>query len=140
MAYLFVSDLHLDSGAPQVANQFIKLLATQARAAEALYILGDLFEAWVGDDDDDAERERVCAALLAYTRTGIPCFVLHGNRDFLFGQGFVQRTGCRVLPDPVVADLDGTAVLLTHGDILCTDDFSYQELRSVVRNSRWRRR
>jgi len=139
VSYLFVSDLHIDSATPAIAAQFIRLLQSQARAATALYILGDLFEVWVGDDDQDAERDRVCAALLAYTGHGIPIYVLHGNRDFLLGAGFERRTGCRVLPDPVIAELDGILVLLTHGDFLCTDDTAYQELRSVVRDQDWRR-
>lgn len=140
MAYLFLSDLHLDAAAPAATQQFIELLQQQARAAHALYILGDLFEVWVGDDDADPQRARVCEALRSYTASGIPAFVLHGNRDFLLGDGFVARTGCRVLPDPVIADLDGTPVLLSHGDLLCTDDLAYQELRSTVRDPGWRAR
>ena len=140
MAYLFVSDLHLDAAVPAATDQFIELLRTQARSAQALYILGDLFEVWVGDDDNDPDRERVCAALRALTQAGVPTFVLHGNRDFLLGREFVNRTGCRILPDPVIADLDGKPVLLSHGDLLCTDDLSYQELRSTVRRRRWRQK
>ena len=140
MACLFVSDLHLDASAPQATDQFIALLRQQARSASVVYILGDLFEVWVGDDDADPERERVCAALRAFTQTGVPVFALQGNRDFLLGDGFVARTGCRMLPDPVVADLHGTPVLLTHGDLLCTGDHAYQELRSTVRAAAWQRR
>jgi UDP-2,3-diacylglucosamine hydrolase len=140
VAHLFVSDLHLDAAAPQAIAQFEGFLEHEARGADSLYILGDLFEAWVGDDDPEPERDRVCRALLRATSAGLPCFILHGNRDFLFGAGFSARTGVRVLPDPVLAELDGTPVLLSHGDLLCTDDHSYQELRSMVRAPGWQRR
>ena len=131
MARLFVSDVHLDAGTPLATEQFLGFLATHAAAAEALYILGDLFEAWVGDDDQDEQKQRVCAALQSLDRRGVACFALHGNRDFLLGAGFTARSGCRLLTDPVVAEFDGERVLLTHGDALCTDDHPYQELRSL---------
>src|SRR5215471_14100124 len=140
MARLFVSDVHLDGAAPQATEQFLAFLRAEAAGAEALYILGDLFEAWVGDDDREPANERVCAALRALTAGGVACFALHGNRDFLLGSGFCERSGCRLLADPVVAQLDGEPVLLTHGDALCTDDHSYQELRSTVRTPDWQRR
>ncbi len=140
MAHLFVSDLHLDAAAPAAIGQFEAFLAHEARGADALYILGDLFEAWVGDDDAEPARERVCRALRNAAANGLPCFLLHGNRDFLLGAGFTARTGVRVLPDPVLAELDAIPVLLTHGDILCTDDHAYQELRTVVRSGPWQRR
>jgi UDP-2,3-diacylglucosamine hydrolase len=140
MARLFVSDVHLDAGTPLATEQFLGFLATHAAAAEALYILGDLFEAWVGDDDQDEQKQRVCAALQSLDRRGIACFALHGNRDFLLGAGFTARSGCRLLTDPVVAEFDGERVLLTHGDALCTDDHPYQELRSLVRTRAWQRR
>jgi UDP-2,3-diacylglucosamine hydrolase len=140
MARLFVSDVHLDAGAPQTTEQFLGFLAREAARAEALYILGDLFEAWVGDDDEQPDNERVCRALKALTAGGVACFALHGNRDFLLGSGFSARTGCRLLSDPVIAQLDGERVLLTHGDALCTDDHAYQELRSIVRAPAWQRR
>src|SRR5207248_242117 len=85
---------------------------------DVLYILGDLFEAWVGDDDQDPEKERVCLGLRALTQRGVACFALHGNHDFLLGKGFGERSGCRLLGDPVIAELDGEPVLLTHGDTL----------------------
>jgi UDP-2,3-diacylglucosamine hydrolase len=137
---LFVSDLHLDAGAPAAIEQFVSFLHTHASSAEALYILGDLFEVWVGDDETEADKKEICGALRRLTSSGVACFVLHGNRDFLLGRGFCDNTGCQLLPDPVVAEFDGERVLLTHGDLLCTDDHSYQELRSVVRTAPWQRR
>jgi UDP-2,3-diacylglucosamine hydrolase len=140
MAQLLVSDVHLGADSPDALGQFLGFLEAEAARAEALYILGDLFESWVGDDDRSPEGERVCGALRALAASGVPCFLLHGNRDFLLGEGFCARSGCRLLADPVVAELYGEPVLLTHGDALCTGDHSYQELRSVVRSPRWQRR
>ena len=140
MSRLFVSDVHLDASSPEALDQFQGFLGTHAQKAEALYILGDLFEVWVGDDDSDIDKRRVCAALRELTQRGVACFVIHGNRDFLLGRGFCEATGCRLLPDPVVAEFDGERVLLTHGDALCIDDHPYQELRSIVRTAVWQRR
>lgn len=140
MNYLLVSDLHLDAAAPAATDQFIAVLGGAARGAQALYILGDLFEVWIGDDDAEPQRGRVCNALCDYTNSGIPAFVLHGNRDFLLGKRFGERSGCVLLPDPVIADFDGVRTLLSHGDLLCTDDVPYQELRSTVRDTNWRER
>jgi UDP-2,3-diacylglucosamine hydrolase len=140
MRRLFVSDVHLDAGRADATEQFLAFLAAEASRAAALYILGDLFEAWVGDDDRAIGNERVCQALRELADSGVACFALHGNRDFLLGTGFSARSGCRLLTDPVIAQLYGERVLLTHGDALCTDDHSYQELRSIVRQSRWQQR
>ena len=140
MTTLFISDLHLDGAYPAAIAQFETFLAGPARAAEALYILGDLFESWVGDDDDDPDRLRVCRALRRFAAAGIACHVCHGNRDFLLGAGFAARTGCRILADPVIIERYGERVLLTHGDALCTDDTAYQRLRNVVRGAGWQRR
>jgi len=140
MTHLFVSDVHLGEDSAPAIGQFLAFLATHAARAESLYILGDLFESWVGDDDRSPAALEVCAALKTLTASGVPCFVLHGNRDFLLGSGFCERTGCVLLTDPVVAELDGERVLITHGDALCTDDHSYQELRSIVRRSDVQRR
>ena len=140
MTRLFVSDLHLEAAAPDAVEQFLAFMRTKAASAEALYILGDLFEVWVGDDDPDPAKGRVCEGLRTLTTSGVGCFILHGNRDFLIGREFCRRTGSRLLADPVVVDLDGERVLLTHGDALCTDDHSYQELRSAVRTPEWQRR
>jgi UDP-2,3-diacylglucosamine hydrolase len=140
--YLFVSDVHLDPAAPEAQRQFLDFLRTQPAsptAARALYILGDLFESWVGDDDAGGERSAVLAALRQLTRSGVACFLMHGNRDFLLGEDFCRQTGCQLLPDPVVAEIGGERVLLTHGDAFCTDDHAYQELRSIVRKPSWQR-
>jgi UDP-2,3-diacylglucosamine hydrolase len=140
MSALLASDLHLDGAFPQAIAEFESFLSGPARAAEALYILGDLFESWVGDDDDDPHRVRVCAALRALTDAGVACHVCHGNRDFLLGEGFEARTGCRILGDPTIVERYGERVLLTHGDALCVDDVAYQRLRSTVRAAAWQRR
>ena len=140
MKYLFVSDLHLEAAAPRAIEAFVGLLRGEAREAAALYILGDLFESWVGDDDPDPARDRICREIAALTATGVPVFVMHGNRDFLYGAGFETRTGATLLPDPCVATLLGRRVLLTHGDLLCTGDAAYQELRSTVRAASFQER
>jgi UDP-2,3-diacylglucosamine hydrolase len=140
MARVFVSDVHLDATAPNATQQFLAFLDTQVANAEALYILGDLFEVWIGDDDPDPEKGRVIGALRALTDRGVACFVIHGNRDFLLGRQFCDKAGARLIPDPVVIELDGERVLVTHGDALCTDDHAYQELRSSVRTAEWQKR
>ncbi len=140
MAELFVSDLHLDVNSPAANERFLSFLRQEAAQARVLYILGDLFEAWIGDDDPDAAKGRICTGLRELTDRGVLCFVLHGNRDFLLADGFAARTGCRLLPDPVIATFDEEPVLLTHGDALCVDDHPYQELRSTVRSAAWQQR
>jgi len=140
MATLFASDLHLDSEAPWAIDAFIAFLHGAAREAEALYLLGDLFEVWVGDDDDDPDNARTCAALKALTAGGVAAYAIHGNRDFLLGDEFTRRTGVKLLPDPVLVELYGVPTLLSHGDVFCTEDFSYQELRSIVRQTGWQER
>lgn len=135
-----MSDVHLDASAPEATEQFLGFLEREAARARALYILGDLFEAWVGDDAEDPDQERVCRGLRALAGSGVACFALHGNRDFLLGEGFAKRSGCRLLGDPVVVELDGEEALITHGDALCTDDHAYQELRTTVRDGAWQRR
>jgi UDP-2,3-diacylglucosamine hydrolase len=137
---LFISDLHLDAALPAASAQFADFLLRTARSADALYILGDLFESWIGDDDDEPHLQEICAALSCLTGSGVACYVMHGNRDFLLGGAFQARTGCRLLEDPVIIDLYGERALLTHGDLLCVGDSSYQQLRGVVRRRRWQRR
>ena len=139
MTTLFISDLHLDAGEPETIRRFTTFVETEARAARALYILGDLFEAWVGDDEDDPRLAAVQAALATLTGAGVPCFLMHGNRDFLIGGRFCAATGCRMLGDYERVDLYGNTVLLTHGDLLCTDDTRYMSLRGTLRNPAWQR-
>lgn len=131
---LLVSDLHLDGSMPGIARQFLQFLDVKAHEARALYILGDLFEAWIGDDDPDPAAREIVAALRTLTRSGVPCYLMHGNRDFLLGQQFARETGCEILSDGTVVDLHGERVLLMHGDVLCTADTSYQRLRRTLRN------
>lgn len=134
MTTLFVSDIHLNGAEPAIVAQFIDFLRGEARGAERLYILGDLFEFWIGDDDPDPAYARIQEELRALTASGVSVQVMHGNRDFLIGRGFCQRTGCELIADGTVVTLYGQQVLLLHGDVLCTDDRSYQRLRRIVRN------
>ena len=134
MKTLFVSDLHLDAASPEIARQFHAFLGGEARAAVALYILGDLFEAWLGDDDPDPAARVTVRALRTLTDSGVPVFVMHGNRDFLIGERFCRDTGATLVPDGTVVELYGERAVLLHGDALCTDDASYQRLRRIVRN------
>ncbi|HWJ04526.1 MAG TPA: UDP-2,3-diacylglucosamine diphosphatase [Steroidobacteraceae bacterium] len=131
---LLIADLHLDASAPAIAGQFLAFLATDARQARALYILGDLFEAWLGDDDPEPAGRAIVAALRGLTDSGVPVYFIHGNRDFLVGPRFAAESGCTLLADGTIVDLHGERVLLMHGDVLCTADTSYQRLRRILRN------
>jgi UDP-2,3-diacylglucosamine hydrolase len=137
MTTLFISDLHLDNVRPQIIDLFEGFLAGEARQADALYVLGDLFEAWVGDDDDSALATRVARALRGLADSGVPVHFIAGNRDFLLGPAYAERSGMRLLDDGSVVDLYGTPTLLMHGDTLCTDDVEYQAFRAQVRNPEW---
>lgn len=137
MTTLFISDLHLDEVRPQIVDAYVELLAGEARDANALYILGDLFESWIGDDDDAALPARIAQATRALHDAGVPVYFMHGNRDFLLGADYATRAGMTLLADPTVIELGGERVLLMHGDTLCTDDVEYQKFRSLVRDPRW---
>jgi len=139
VATLFISDLHIDATRPAITEQFLSFLAAEARHAEALYILGDLFESWVGDDAADPAQTAAIAGLKALTSTGVPCFVMHGNRDFLLAAEFCRLSGAELLPDPIILTLYGERILVMHGDALCTDDRAYQRLRATVREADWQR-
>lgn len=134
---LFVSDLHLDDARPQATAAFQRFLAGPARDAQALYILGDLFEAWLGDDDDSALAAAIGGALHALAERGVHLYFLRGNRDFLLGPDYAARCGMQLLPDPCVVMLHGTPTLLMHGDLLCTADRDYQRFRAMVRAPQW---
>jgi UDP-2,3-diacylglucosamine hydrolase len=134
---LFISDLHLDPERPDITALFLDFLASRGRQADALYILGDLFEAWIGDDDDSELNQAVCRELARCAAAGTPVFVMHGNRDFLLGNRFAQQAHCTLLDDPVRIDLYGTPTLLMHGDLLCTDDTEYQAFRTMARSATW---
>jgi UDP-2,3-diacylglucosamine hydrolase len=140
VATLFISDLHIDASRPAITEQFLSFLSGEARHAEALYILGDLFESWVGDDAADSAQSSAMAGLRSLTEHGVPCFVMHGNRDFLLAEQFCRMSGARLLPDPLIVTLYGEPVLVMHGDALCTDDRAYQRLRATVREADWQRR
>lgn len=134
---LFVSDLHLDPERPAITALFLALLGREAGAAAAVYILGDLFEAWIGDDDDSPPGPEVCAAIRQCTAAGTPVYLMHGNRDFLLGRTFAEQSGCTLLEEPARIDLYGTPALLMHGDMLCTDDTEYLQFRAQVRSAAW---
>ena len=135
---LLISDLHLDAARPAATACLLDLLAGRARRAAGLWILGDLFEAWIGDDDDAPWLAPVLDALRALSAE-VPVRAMHGNRDFLLGSGFTARTGIALVPEPEVVELGGRRTLLMHGDALCTDDHAYQRLRSQWRDPAWQR-
>ncbi|WP_270222124.1 UDP-2,3-diacylglucosamine diphosphatase [Kosakonia cowanii] len=132
MATLFIADLHLHTEEPAITAGFLHFLDGVAREADALYILGDLFEAWIGDDDPNPLHQRVAAAIRALVDSGVPCYFIHGNRDFLLGKRFARESGMQLLPQEKVLNLYGRNVLIMHGDTLCTDDAGYQAFRAKV--------
>lgn len=140
MTTLFISDLHLEPMRPATTALFLDFLERRASQAEALYILGDLFETWIGDDDDAELGRTVANALRTLTSQDVPTYFLHGNRDFLLGERFAATSGIQLLPESVVIELAGERVLLLHGDTLCTDDVDYQAFRAQVRDPAWQAR
>jgi UDP-2,3-diacylglucosamine hydrolase len=140
MSTLFISDLHLDPSRPRITELFENYLASnEVRHADALYILGDLVEAWLGDDDDAELPQRIAAATRAVRDAGVPVYFMVGNRDFLLGQAFAERAGMTLLDDGTVHEIQGRPTLLMHGDVLCTDDVAYQAVRRQVRNPEWQK-
>jgi len=138
LSTLFISDLHLCAARPRSNRSFFSFLEREARGADALYILGDLFEYWVGDDDlGDAFNASVVAALARLVAAGVPVFLIHGNRDFLIGEDFARASGVKLLPDPTLISLYGKRSLLMHGDTLCTLDLEYQAFRREARSQAW---
>lgn len=140
MTTLFISDLHLDAERPAMTDLFGEFIDGEARSAEALYVLGDLFEAWVGDDDPSDAGAFVAEKLRGLRDAGVPVYFMRGNRDFLLGNAYAERAGITILPDPAVVMLHGNPVLLMHGDTLCSDDVAYQAFRSQTRDPQWQRK
>lgn len=134
MSTYFISDLHLDEQHPELTACFIKFLQQQAYTSQGLYILGDLFEVWLGDDNLTPLNQTVFTALKQLSDAGVPVYFMRGNRDFLIGSRFSKATGVTILTDPCVIDLYGKAILLMHGDLLCIDDKSYQAFRRRAHN------
>lgn len=137
---LFISDLHLSAERPAINDLFLKFLRTDARDADALYILGDLFEFWIGDEAAEFDEHRaLIRGMRELADSGVPVYVMPGNRDFLLGAGFERASRCAVLPDPTLIELYGTPWLLMHGDSLCTRDTEYMAFRKMVRDPAWQR-
>lgn len=135
MPTLFISDLHLCASRPAITQRFFEFLEENTtRNAEALFILGDFFEVWLGDDNVDPQNQRVIEALAKFTEKGPPVYFMRGNRDFLISKRFAKETGVKLIPDPYVVKLYGNRVLLMHGDSLCTLDIPHQRFRKVVQN------
>ncbi|WP_100639585.1 UDP-2,3-diacylglucosamine diphosphatase [Marinobacter salexigens] len=134
MTTLFISDLHLEESRPDITGAFLGFLKEKAPGAESLYILGDFFEAWIGDDERTPLQDQAATALRALSDSGTRIFLMHGNRDFLIGEDFCARSGATLLDDPTLIDLYGTPALLMHGDSLCTADVEYQKFRAKMRD------
>lgn len=137
MTTRFISDLHLEESRPDITDAFLAFLKDKAMKIDALYILGDFFEAWIGDDEHTPLQETIAAALSEVKASGTAIYFMHGNRDFLIGEDYCNRAGAILLDDPSVVNLYGTPYLLMHGDSLCTADVEYQKFRANMRNPQW---
>ncbi|HTN33725.1 MAG TPA: UDP-2,3-diacylglucosamine diphosphatase [Marinobacter sp.] len=137
MSTLFISDLHLEESRPDITEAFLGFLDEKARSADVLYILGDFFETWIGDDEHTPLQLQIATALRTLSDDGMEIFLMHGNRDFLIGEDFCERAGATLLNDPALVNLYGTRTLLMHGDSLCTADEEYQKFRASMRNPQW---
>ena len=139
MPTYFISDLHLSEDRPDIIRAFLDFMQQQASQADALYILGDLFEFWIGDDDKTRVAKQVEQAIKTLTDAGVACYFIHGNRDFMIGKAYAKRCGMQLLEEEELVELYGKKVLILHGDTLCTDDVGYQEYRAVTQK-RWLRK
>ena len=137
MTIAFISDLHISEAQSEIGEQFIDFLGHHALKYNALYILGDLFEYWLGDDDINPYLNKIKKALKDYTQSGIPTYFIHGNRDFLIGKRFSAETGIKILSDPTIIQIYNEDILISHGDLFCTDDISYQATRELTRDPKW---
>ncbi|WP_148339126.1 UDP-2,3-diacylglucosamine diphosphatase [Aquicella siphonis] len=131
---IFISDLHLDETHPEAAEKFIQMTRDLGSDTDAVYILGDLFEVWIGDDENTLFQQQIKQALKSLVHKGVPVYFMHGNRDFLVGGRFLDETGCRLLPDETRIKVYQTDALIMHGDTLCTKDIDYLKARKVMRN------
>jgi UDP-2,3-diacylglucosamine hydrolase len=137
---LFISDLHLSPETPAATASLVEFLSQTAAHADSLYVLGDLFEYWIGDEGmAEPHAQQVIQAFRSLTDKGVATYFMHGNRDFLVGERVAEAAGLHLLADPTVVDLYGTPTILMHGDTLCTDDHEYQRFRAIVRNPEWQR-
>jgi UDP-2,3-diacylglucosamine hydrolase len=133
MINIFISDLHLDSSHPAIAELFLNFLRDKTQPNHSLYILGDFFETWIGDDDRSSFNQKIIDALKQATSQGLPIYIMHGNRDFLLGKKFLRATGCKLLADEHITYINNIPTLLMHGDTLCTEDKKYLKFRRKVR-------
>ena len=135
----FISDIHLSEDSPHLTNAFKAFLNESKELCTHLFILGDLFEIWIGDDDDNSFNQEIKKILIDFTLNGPETFFMHGNRDFLIGEAFANEVGISILPDPYTLDINGLKTILSHGDFLCTDDVDYIEFRDEVRSEEWQK-
>ena len=135
----FISDIHLSEDTPHLTNAFKTFLNESKKTCTDLFILGDLFEIWIGDDDENAFIQEIKQTLIDFTANGPETFFIHGNRDFLLGENFANEVGISILPDPYTLKINGSKVILSHGDFLCTDDIDYVHFRNEVRSNRWQK-
>ena len=133
----FISDIHLSKDSPHLTNAFKSFLDESKNACTHLFILGDLFEAWIGDDDEDLYHQEIKKILIDFTLGGPETFFMHGNRDFLIGKVFADEVGISILPDPYSLNINGLKAVCSHGDFLCTDDTDYIDFRNQVRSKKW---
>ena len=138
MSSCFISDLHLDHKREDIKKAFFKFLESEAYEFKNLYILGDLFEVWIGDDFEDDFTNQVISKLKKFSQSNKNIYIMHGNRDFLLGEKFAEKCGAKLIPDPLILDGKGKKIMLSHGDIFCTDDLEYQDFKEKVRNEKWK--
>ena len=138
MSSCFISDLHLDHKREDIKKAFFKFLESEAYEFKNLYILGDLFEVWIGDDFEDDFTNQVISKLKKFSQSNKNIYIMHGNRDFLLGEKFAEKCGAKLIPDPLILDGKGKKIMLSHGDIFCTDDMEYQDFKEKVRNEKWK--
>ena len=134
----FISDIHLSEDSPHLTNAFKAFLDESKESCTHLFILGDLFEIWIGDDDNNSFNQEIKKELLNFTTNGPKTFFMHGNRDFLIDQSFADETGIEILSDPHILNINGLEAILSHGDFLCTDDVDYINFRNMVRSDEWK--